>query len=545
MVQDVVVTANHLRDVSTAAAETGAIARHGLDPNQSVGWNMAGDYFYQFDSPTSLNPPKEFYDAELAKRVKEDEEKRKKQEEQARIPNPTSANPPPPELVPDDSAAIAVCLSPDVCKSPQNPVPYMSWGQASDKMQYSPDVRSNGLVIKRQDSKFFCCYGDEPGVGLGVKSNTVGDVVEPVTSSQLVRANGIWVQRHDDRCTLNNGNTLGEYIHVQCLDAHQAPDATDNQDQSTAKPENTRNAGEKFADGFADNAGETWEGLKQVGSDVLDGTKNLASDLYNDPSGTLSTGAANVADGVTGAANWTGEVAQNLYDDPGATLGRGADNVASTASSIWHAVADPYSEAYAEGGIAQAAGHGTFDVVKLAVEALATKGAATVAGKTASIGAGVMSKAHRAEEVAETVNDARRIESGVEDGAQGARSTRPPSLRDQYLGGTPGKTSRTGREVRERMRADGKLRENPLTGKDEFLDEQGVWRPVDSPQTHMGHHPIDAVDYWNQTGRYSGAKSQEVRDWMLNSDNYQFEWGPLNSARGGATKSRYLPPVGD
>ncbi|MFD1743839.1 PAAR-like domain-containing protein, partial [Rhizobium helianthi] len=42
-----------------------------------------------------------------------------------------------------------------------------------------------------QDSKFSCCYGDEPGVGKGVKSGTVGDVVEPVTSSTIVRANGI------------------------------------------------------------------------------------------------------------------------------------------------------------------------------------------------------------------------------------------------------------------------------------------------------------------------------------------------------------------
>ncbi|QYA08731.1 hypothetical protein J5285_14990 [Agrobacterium larrymoorei] len=38
------------------------------------------------------------------------------------------------------------------------------------------------------------------------------------------------------------------------------------------------------------------------------------------------------------------------------------------------------------------------------------------------------------------------------------------------------------------------------------------------------------------------ARSQEVRDWMLNSDNYRFEWGPSNSSRGGQTPSRYLPP---
>ncbi|ASY66736.1 hypothetical protein SJ05684_b57540 (plasmid) [Sinorhizobium sojae CCBAU 05684] len=125
-----------------------------------------------------------------------------------------------------------------------------------------------------------------------------------------------------------------------------------------------------------------------------------------------------------GAANWTAEVGRNLYDNPGATWGRGWDNATNTASSIWHAVADPYSEAYEKGGLAQAVGHGTFDVAKLALEAVATKGAATAAGKTASIGAGVAAKAHRAEEVAETINDARKIESKSEDGAKGARSTR-------------------------------------------------------------------------------------------------------------------------
>jgi len=371
MGMEITIDGSHVRNVSAAAAETGAIARNGLDPSQPVMWNKAGDYFYQYDSPTSLNPPKEFNDEQLAKRVKEDEQKREKEKQ---IQSPTSANPAPPELIPDESKAIAVCLSPDVCKSPEKPVPYMSWGEASDDQNYSPDVRSNGKIIKRQDSKFSCCYGDEPGVGLGCKSNTVGGVVEPVTSSQIVRANGIWVQRHGDRCTLNKGNTEGEYVHVEATDSHKAPEGTDKQDQSGGKAEDTRSEGQKFSDGFTENASETWEGLKKVGSDVLEGTKNLASDLWNDPTGTVAAGAESVKDGAVGAANWTAEVAQNLYDDPGATLGRGWENTQNTASSIWHAVADPYSEAYEKGGLSQAVGHGTFDVVKLAVEALATKG---------------------------------------------------------------------------------------------------------------------------------------------------------------------------
>jgi hypothetical protein len=90
MGMEITIDGSHIRNVSAAAAETGAIARNGLDPSQPVMWNKAGDYFYQYDSPTSLNPPKEFTDELLAKRVKEDEEKREKEK---KIQSPTSANP--------------------------------------------------------------------------------------------------------------------------------------------------------------------------------------------------------------------------------------------------------------------------------------------------------------------------------------------------------------------------------------------------------------------------------------------------------------------
>lgn len=126
--------------------------------------------------------------------------------------------------------------------------------------------------------------------------------------------------------------------------------------------------------------------------------------------------------------------------------------------------------------------------------------------------------------------------------SEGDRPARPKSARERYLGSTPGKKSRTGGEVRERMRQEGNLRTDDF-GADEFLAEDGRWYPVDTPSTHMGHHPVDAVDWWNSEGYQHGAKSQTVRDWMLDSNNYRFEHGPLNSARGGATRSRYRDPL--
>ncbi|WP_210166662.1 PAAR-like domain-containing protein, partial [Methylobacterium sp. Leaf87] len=74
-------------------------------------------------------------------------------------PSPSAPKPPPPELIPDTHEAIAVSTSPDVCRSPSAPVPYAVWGKADDKQNYSPDVRSNGCVIKRRDSRFTTTYG--------------------------------------------------------------------------------------------------------------------------------------------------------------------------------------------------------------------------------------------------------------------------------------------------------------------------------------------------------------------------------------------------
>jgi hypothetical protein len=45
------------------------------------------------------------------------------------------------------------------------------------------------------------------------------------------------------------------------------------------------------------------------------------------------------------------------------------DNTLSSGAAIWHGIADPYAEAYAKGGIAQALGRGTFDVGSLHLDA--------------------------------------------------------------------------------------------------------------------------------------------------------------------------------
>ena len=114
------------------------------------------------------------------------------------------------------------------------------------------------------------------------------------------------------------------------------------------------------------------------------------------------------------------------------------------------------------------------------------------------------------------------------------------SNRLKYLGRTPGKASKTGKKVFERM-----LKGKPPTarirkGVKEFKDSSGKWRDI--KDADMGHIE-DAVSWWNKTGRQYGAKSKEVRDWMKNSDNYVLEYFKTNRSNGAKLGKTYLPPL--
>ena len=117
------------------------------------------------------------------------------------------------------------------------------------------------------------------------------------------------------------------------------------------------------------------------------------------------------------------------------------------------------------------------------------------------------------------------------------------SNRLKYLGRTPGKASKTGREVFERMMK-GKpptARIRKVKGKDvkEFFDGK-KWRDI--KEADMGHID-DAVSWWNKTGRQYGAKSKEVREWMLDSKNYVLEYYKTNRSNGAKLLEKYLPPL--
>ncbi|WPO00213.1 GH-E family nuclease [Pseudomonas sp. MUP55] len=117
---------------------------------------------------------------------------------------------------------------------------------------------------------------------------------------------------------------------------------------------------------------------------------------------------------------------------------------------------------------------------------------------------------------------------------------REKSAREMFLGRTPGKSSKTGREVQDRMRAEGKLRENPITGKTEFQASDKNW--YDLSKADMAHK-TDAVRWWNTSGRHLGAKSKEVREWMLDSKNYELDHFSINRSAGAKLGQTYKPPT--
>ena len=124
--------------------------------------------------------------------------------------------------------------------------------------------------------------------------------------------------------------------------------------------------------------------------------------------------------------------------------------------------------------------------------------------------------------------------------------------RNAFVGRTPSKVSKTGRAVMQRMLANDQIqgitsaqiskirRSSQIPSAATFTDINGKQYPL--RQAHMGHNPEDAVSYWNRCGRYHGAKSQAVRKWMLDPNNYRLEYGPGNCSRGAKSKERYKNP---
>ncbi|WP_342560562.1 GH-E family nuclease [Psychrobacillus sp. FSL W7-1457] len=149
------------------------------------------------------------------------------------------------------------------------------------------------------------------------------------------------------------------------------------------------------------------------------------------------------------------------------------------------------------------------------------------------------------DKIIDSIKDGEKKIEKIEDKSPGKAEKKEKTksakrLREHYLGRTPSKKSRTGSEVIERMK-----NENPPKirttrgGKTEFKDNEGEWHDIS--EADMAHI-TDAVSWWNEVGRHYGPKSKEVREWMLNSDNYVLDHYSLNRSVGAKLGETYLPP---
>jgi hypothetical protein len=112
-------------------------------------------------------------------------------------------------------------------------------------------------------------------------------------------------------------------------------------------------------------------------------------------------------------------------------------------------------------------------------------------------------------------------------------------LREILLGRTPGKGSKTGNEVFDRMKNEVPPRARIKGGKKQYKDSKGNWRDL---KTADMAHKTDAVKWWNSTGKNYKARSKQVRDWMLDSKNYDLDHYSLNRSAGAKLKTTYQLP---
>ena len=87
-------------------------------------------------------------------------------------------------------------------------------------------------------------------------------------------------------------------------------------------------------------------------------------------------------------------------------------------------------------------------------------------------------------------------------------------------------------------RKEGKIRS--MAGKTQFMAGDGKW--YDISMADMAHKE-DAVTWWDSIGRKYGANSKEVREFMLDPNNYYLEHRSINRSQGAKLKTTYLPPL--
>ncbi|MDO5605864.1 MAG: DUF4150 domain-containing protein [Paracoccus sp. (in: a-proteobacteria)] len=105
------------------------------------------------------------------------------------------------------ASGLTVSTIPDVCRSPGTPIPYVNVAYARDLADGSVTVKSHGgEMCGVRGSRFARSFGDEPGRGKGVSSQTVQDEATWLSWSPDVYIEDRAATRLSDRMLMNKGN---------------------------------------------------------------------------------------------------------------------------------------------------------------------------------------------------------------------------------------------------------------------------------------------------------------------------------------------------
>lgn len=469
----------------------------------------------------------------------------------------------------------AVSTAPSINKTPVGsstpPLPYPTSQDLSNSVNVTPTVRFNtDPVVVLDQSKQPSGTGDDPGTAKGVKSNTVNGEVKPTGACKTVRCEGKQTVRENDPNTMNGGNNPGIYITTQSAsdDDPESAEETSNPPPTPETPAE-RSAIGKWWDNAKSEMGEAvdnpWEGLKGAGKGIANIPSHLAELLMK---GSALQGAGDMQQAAAmQALLGNGKNASDMFeiaegmrqsvdsiDVPKFSMNNkaqaGGDKI-STAVQLLAGGAGLAKSGLgmlgtlgkaSRGAEAASTAGSALGTLEKTAEAAGTLGKSAEAGKAINAidGAGDAAKvSNAAPATVEAAKAAEAAPAAAEAGGAGVKVLeRVKSLRLRYLGKTPGKGSRTGKEVQARMRSEGKLREQD--GITEFKASDGKW--YDLSKADMAHN-TDAVKWWNETGRQFGAKSEEVRKWMLDSKNYTLDHFSLNRSAGASLSDRYLPPL--
>jgi hypothetical protein len=133
----------------------------------------------------------------------------------------------------------------------------------------------------------------------------------------------------------------------------------------------------------------------------------------------------------------------------------------------------------------------------------------------------------------------------------GKKFTKHDAKRRQlYMGHNPDR-AKVAQKILDRMEREGKY--DRATGMVIYARDMVEGRPLQPGEKttrvpvedcDLGHI-VDAVVWWNANGRFTGIRSTEVRAFMDDPNNYEFEPAGPNQARGRArgTTIEYLPPA--